>query len=222
MSNYESAVVGWSFPFTIRDRMHTYRLFFFAFLLTSSLFVRAQSNNPVGGHFGVKIGGSLTRLNVTGTTLITPKQALEPHIGVMYRYRLQRLVLQPEVLLAVKGGSFQVPRIGSTTRDTKNNQYYYVSVPVLLGYIPTEGLTLQAGPEFSYALNAGTTNGPGSKNDLGLVVGVHYDFLDMLDKFSLHIRYVYGFTNVSPEPLAVYKNRTLQAAIVYNLYKKKK
>jgi Outer membrane protein beta-barrel domain len=202
--------------------MHTYRLLVFTFLITSPLFVRAQSNNPVGGHFGVKIGASLTRLNVSGTTLNIPKQALEPHLGVMYRYRLHKFVIQPEALLAIKGGTFQVQRIGTTARDTKKNQYYYVSVPVMLGYIPTEGLTLQAGPEFSYALNAGKTNGPGSKNDLGIAVGAHYDFLDMLDKLSLHVRYVYGLTNVSPDPLATYKNRVFQASIVYNLYKKKK
>lgn len=138
----------------------------------------------------------------------------------MYRYRLQKFVLQPEALLAIKGGTFQVERVGG--RTTTSNDYYYVSVPLLLGYIPTEGLTLQAGPEFSYALNAGKTGGPGAKNDLGLAIGVHYDFLDMLDKFSLHVRYVHGFTDVSSEPLATYKNRVVQVAIAYNLYPKKK
>lgn len=202
--------------------MHTYRLLIFAFLLTSPLFVRAQSNKPTGGHFGLKIGASLAQLNVSGITPNIPKRSLAPHLGVMYRYRLQKFVIQPELLLAIKGGSFQTERIGATGRDTKKNQYYYASLPLLFGYIPTEGLTLQAGPEFSYALNAGSTNGPGAKNDIGLAVGAHYDFLDMLDKFSLHVRYVHGFTNVSPEPLAIYKNRVLQASIVYNLYKKKK
>lgn len=202
--------------------MHTYRLLVFTVLLTSPLLVRAQSNNPVGGHFGVKIGASLARLNVSGISPNIPKQALAPHVGIMYRYRFQQFVIQPELLLTVKGGTFQTERIGAAGRDTKSNSYYYASVPILLGYIPTEGLTLQAGPEFSYALNAGTTKGPGAKNDLGLVAGVHYDFLDMLDKFSLHVRYVHGFTNVSPEPLATYKNRVIQVAIVYNLYKKKK
>ena len=202
--------------------MHTYRLLVFTLLLTSPLFVRAQANDPTGGHFGLKIGASLTRLNVSGITPNIPKQSLAPHLGVMYRYRLQKFVIQPEVLFSVKGGSLQTERIGATGRDTKANSFYYLSVPVMLGYIPTEGLTLQAGPEFSYALNAGKTNGPGAKSDLGLAVGIHYDFLDMLDKFSLHVRYVQGFTNVSPEPLAVYKNRVLQASIVYNLYRKKK
>ncbi|MGF7215374.1 hypothetical protein GGR92_001514 [Spirosoma lacussanchae] len=200
--------------------MRTYRLLFFAFTLLLPALSQAQSNNPVGGHFGLKVGASLTRVNVSGISANIPKQALQPHFGVMYRYRYQRFVIQPEALLAIKGGTFQIERVGG--RSTSRAQYYYASVPILLGYIPTEGLTLQAGPEFSYALSTNTTTGPGPRNDLGLVVGAHYDFLDMLDKFSLHVRYVYGLSDVSPEPLATYRNRNLQVAIVYNLYNKKK
>ncbi len=191
----------------------------FVFFLTLSASIQAQSNRPVGGHFGVKIGAGITNLSVSGITANVPKQAIQPHIGVMYRYRYNKFVFQPEALIAVKGSTFRVERLGNTT--TTKAAYTYVSVPILLGYIPTEGLTLQAGPEFSYALGTGE-NGPGQRNDLGIAVGVHYDFLDMLDKFSLQLRYVYGLSNVSPEPLATYKNRTFQTSIVYNLYKKRK
>ena len=199
--------------------MNVHRLFFVAFFFTTSLFAQAQSNRPVGGHFGIKVGAGITNLNVSGITANVPKQALQPHVGVMYRYRYNKLVFQPEALIAIKGSTFKVERLGSTT--TIKVAYTYASVPILLGYIPTEGLTLQAGPEFSYALGIGD-NGPGQRNDLGLVVGAHYDFLDMFDKLSLHLRYVYGLNNVSPEPLATYKNRTFQASIVYNFYKKPK
>lgn len=140
----------------------------------------------------------------------------------MYRYRYHKVVAQPEVLLGIRGATFQTPIVGQTERATTAINYYYVNVPLLLGYIPTEGLTLQAGPELGYALNAGKTNGPGNKYDVSLVVGAHYDFLDMLNKFSLHVRYIYGFANVSPVAQATYTNRQLQASIVYNLYPKKK
>lgn len=200
--------------------MHIYR-FLFLLLLSCPLVGRAQSDDPVGGHFGLKIGGSLTQVAISGTSVNIPKRALEPHLGVMYRYRYHRLVAQPELLLSVKGGTFQQEQTGGTRTTTKAS-YYYASLPLLLGYIPTEGLTIQAGPEFSYALNAGQTGGPGTNNDLGAVLGVHYDFLDMLNKFSLHIRYVYGFVNVSSEATASYYNRNLQVSLVYNLFPKKK
>ena len=204
--------------------MHTYRLLFFILLVTSSGLLRAQSNKPIGGHFGVKLGASFTQISISGTSANIPKRALEPHLGVMYCYRYNRLVFQPEALLAVKGGTFQQEPSAGTTggRTTTSVSYYYASLPLLVGFIPTEGLTLQAGPEFSYALNAGQTGGPGSKTDLGLVVGVHYDFLDMLSKFSLHLRYIHGFNNVSPEATATYYNRNVQVALVYNLFPKKK
>ncbi len=202
--------------------MHTSRILIFVFFLLSFVVVRAQSSNPIGGHFGFKAGASLTRLNVSGITSNIPKQALQPHVGVMYRYRYQKFVVQPELLWAVKGTNMQTPQIGSTQRTTTPLRYYYASLPLLLGYIPTEGLTLQAGPEFSYAFNAGRTAGPGASNDVSIVVGAHYDFLDLLDKFSLHVRYVHGLNNVSPEPLATYRNRNIQVSMVYNLYKKKR
>ena len=142
----------------------------------------------------------------------------------MYRFRYNRFVIQPEVLYSAKGGTFQAVKVGGKV-TTKNN-FAYISVPLLFGYIPTEGITLQVGPEFSYALNSGTATGPGTRNDIGLVVGAHYDFLDMLDKFSLHLRYIHGLKNVAPpsDPaLAVdYRNRVLQLSMVYNFYKKKK
>ncbi|WP_420150437.1 outer membrane beta-barrel protein [Spirosoma sp.] len=200
--------------------MYTYRLLLFVFLVTSPLFVRAQSDKPIGGHFGLKLGATFTQISISGTSANIPKRALEPHLGVMYRYRYNRWVLQPEALLAIKGGTFQQEQL-NTPRTTTGVSYYYASLPILLGYIPTEGLTIQAGPEFSYALNAGKTGGPGAQSDLGVAVGAHYDFLDMLSKFSLHIRYIHGLVNVSPEPTATYYNRNLQVSLVYNLFPKK-
>jgi hypothetical protein len=200
--------------------MYTSRFLLLFFLVTSPLLTQAQSDKPVGGHFGVKVGASFTQVAITGTSVNIPKRSLEPHLGVMYRYRYHRVVLQPEALLAVKGGTFQQEQVGG--RSTTKQSYYYASLPILLGYIPTEGLTIQAGPEFSYALNQSATSGPNAQNDIGAVVGVHYDFLDMLNKFSLHVRYVYGFTNVSPEATASYYNRNLQVSLVYNLFPKKK
>ncbi len=200
--------------------MYTYRFLLFFFFATSPLLTSAQSDKPIGGHFGLKLGASFTQVAISGTSVNIPKRALQPHLGVMYRYRYNRLVFQPEALLAIKGGTFQQEQVGG--RTTTSQSYYYACLPILLGYIPTEGLTIQAGPEFSYALNSGSATGPGAQNDVSAVVGVHYDFLDMLNKFSLHVRYVNGFTNVSPEPTATYYNRNVQLSIVYNLFPKKK
>lgn len=211
--------------------MPVIRVFCFLLLLALSGPLFAQSDNPRGGHFGLKVGGAITSLQLSGATINIPKRKLDPLVGVMYRYRYNRYVIQPEVLFNIRGGTFQQIVVGETNRKTIKGNYQYVSVPVLFGYIPTEGLTVQAGPEFSYALNARLPDQsgratdyrkPGAQTDIGLAVGVHYDFLDRLDKFSLHLRYIYGFNNVSPEPSATYYNRVFQVGMVYNLYPKNK
>jgi hypothetical protein len=194
----------------------------------SLLPVRAQGFlKSLEGNFGVKLGSAISRTQVGGTTDIIHKQNLDllGQAGFTYRVRYQKFTLQPELLYAVKGGTFQRIKPGTATspedRSTEVNSFQYLSVPVLLGYIPTEGLTLQLGPEFSYLINAGTTNSPGTKTDLGIAVGAHYDFLDLLEKFSLHVRYVYGLANVSGSPTYSYRNRVFQVGIVYNFRKEK-
>ncbi|MVM38389.1 outer membrane beta-barrel protein [Spirosoma sp. HMF3257] len=201
--------------------MYMYRFVLLLSIVTSPLVLKAQSDKPIGGHFGVKIGASFTQIAISGSTVNIPHRSLQPHLGLMYRYRYNRWVVQPEAILSIRGGTFQQEQ-SNGTRTTTGISYYYASLPLMLGYIPTEGLTVQAGPEFSYALNAGQTGGPSANNDLGLAVGVHYDFLDMLNKFSLNVRFIYGFTNVSPEATAAYYNRNLQVSMVYNLFPKKK
>ncbi|GAB4055825.1 porin family protein [Spirosoma litoris] len=201
--------------------MYMYRLLLLITIVTSPFISKAQSDKPIGGHFGLKVGASFTQIAISGSTVNIPHRALQPHLGAIYRYRYNRWVVQPEAILSIRGGTFQQEQ-SNGSRTTTGVSYYYASLPFMLGYIPTEGLTVQAGPEFSYALNAGQTGGPSANNDLGLAVGVHYDFLDMLNKFSLNVRYIYGFTNVSPEATAAYYNRNLQVSMVYNLFPKKK
>lgn len=201
--------------------MRINRLFFaFIFLLTP-FFTQAQSDLQTGGHFGFKFGPSITKTAISGESANIPHTKLDFHLGLMYRYRMHKLVVQPEVIYAIKGGTF-VNQSASGTRTIIRNNYNYLSVPILFGYMPTEGITLQVGPEFSYALNTPASGGPAVRNDLGLVVGIHYDFLDMLEKMSLHMRYIYGFNNISDVSTATYQNRAFQLSLVYNFYKKEK
>ena len=170
------------------------------------------------GHFGVKIGPSLTEAPIDGVSPNFVKRKMDFHFGIMYRYRFNKFVIQPELLYQIKGGTYQQLAIGSTNRVTTENNFNYVSLPLMFGYMPTEGLTLQAGPEFSFALP--TTNGPQTNRDTGIAVGIHYDFLDMLDKFSLNLRYVYGLTRIPETINSTLQNRAFQVSLVYNFYKK--
>ncbi|CCG99175.1 hypothetical protein FAES_1165 [Fibrella aestuarina BUZ 2] len=170
------------------------------------------------GHFGVKAGAQLTSAPITGVSPSIEKRDLDIHLGVLYRYRFSKFVIQPELLYQIKGGNYQRLQIGSSNRATIENNFNYISLPIMLGYIPVEGLTIQAGPEFSWRIE--TTNGPQSSRDAGIALGVHYDFLDMLDKFSLNIRYVYGLTKIPETVNSTLQNRAFQVGVVYNFYKK--
>jgi Outer membrane protein beta-barrel domain len=187
-----------------------------------SVTVSAQTLESSGfpGHFGLKGGAAITRVAISGGTEPTvAKNKIDFNLGAMYRLRYHRLVFQPELLFNLKGGTYQIIRTAG--RETVKNNFNYLSVPILFGYVVTEGLTVQAGPEFSYALNNPATGGPGTNTDLGAVVGVHYDFLDLLAQYSLHVRYIHGFNNVTNVAATDFRNRELQVSIVYNLYKKK-
>ena len=186
-------------------------------LLVAFLFASFSSFAQLQGVFGIKAGASSS---ITAQEGVTP-YAVERYktafnLGGIYRLRYKRFVAQPELLYSVKGGSLR--RLGTNEQTVRNN-FNYISLPILLGWVPTEGLVLQAGPEFSYAIN--TPNGPGKKQDTGIAIGAHYDFLDMAEKFSLHLRYIHGLNNVSSNPLVEYRNRTFQVSLVYNFYKKK-
>ncbi|MEZ0540455.1 porin family protein [Fibrella arboris] len=170
------------------------------------------------GHFGFKIGPSLTSAPIQGVSPTIPKQKLDFHLGIMYRYRFTKFVIQPELLYQIKGGTYQQLQIASTNRTTTENNFNYVSLPIMLGYIPVEGLTLQAGPEFSWAVS--TPNGPQSNRDLGIAFGIHYDFLDMVDKLSLNLRYVYGTTKIPETVNSTLQNRAFQVSLIYNFYRK--
>ncbi len=188
---------------------------------SATLSAQTLESSGLPGHFGLKAGASVTRVAISGGTETTvPKNKIDFNLGVMYRLRYNRLVFQPELLFNLKGGSYQI--VKPAGRETVKNNFNYLTVPVLFGYIPTEGLTLQAGPAFSYALNNPASGGPGTRSDIGAVVGAHYDFLDLLAQYSLHVRYIYGFNNVTNVAGTDFRNRELQVSVVYNLYKKKK
>ena len=186
-------------------------------IVVAFLFASFASFAQLQGVFGLKAGASSSITAQEGITPYISRYKTAFHLGGVYRLRYKRFVAQPEILYSIKGGTFK--RLGANPQTIRNN-YNYLSVPLMLGWIPTEGVVLQAGPEFSYAID--TPYGPGKKQDTGIAIGVHYDFLDMAEKFSLNLRYIHGLNNVANSSIVEYRNRTFQVSIIYNFYKKKK
>jgi hypothetical protein len=171
--------------------------------------------------FGPKIGAQMTKVKIltNSLTVINSKNRFDFNAGVFGRFNFGKFSIQPEVMYQEKGGNF-------TGGVTQQHSYQYISTPILLGYRPFKGINFEIGPEYSWAVNAGSVNGdrniygPDTKNDIALVVGTRIDMLDALSMFSINIRYVHGLTNVTNRlseatPLD-FRNRTLQLSISYN------
>jgi len=166
-------------------------------------------------HFGVKGG-----INVSGTTynpnfIYNLKRQSHPNLGVFWRYRTQKWAFQPELQLSVRGGTFK------GEFEVQKNNFNYGSFVPTVGYILTEGLTLEIAPEFSYGLAQPTSIVPLRRNEFSMGTGVRFDFMDIAEDFSLNLRYVHGFTNLSTSATESLYNRTLQVSVIYNFYKKK-
>jgi Outer membrane protein beta-barrel domain len=166
-------------------------------------------------HFGLKAGLNSAYTTYSPNFIYQLKFQSHPNFGLFYRLRGQKWVFQPEIQLSVKGGSFK----GET--ETIRNNFNYFTVNPMVGYIVTEGLTFEVGPEYATSLNGIKSNGTDIKRDLGLAFGVRLDLLDFAEDFSLNIRYVHGLDNISAVKSINLTNRTLQLSAVYNLYRKK-
>ncbi len=164
-------------------------------------------------HFGVKFGMNIARSSFTPNYIYSLKFQSHLHAGVFYRIRKNRFVFQPEVEYTVKGGTFK-----GETAIVRNNFNYLVIQPTI-GYILTEGLTLEAGPQYGFKIN--TPYGPDKSNETSLSLGLRYDVLDALEDLSFGIRYNYGLSNVSNAPNQSITNNTIQISLIYNWYKKK-
>jgi hypothetical protein len=166
-------------------------------------------------HFGIGIGMNTAYTSLSPNFIYSLKYQTHLNGSLFYRIRKNKLIFQPEVMFNVKGGTFS-----GETAVIRNN-FNYLSVQPVVGYILTEGLTFEAGPEFGFSLNGPTSYGTKKANETSLMVGLRCDLLDFAEDFSVNIRYIHGFTDLSPIASQTMYNRTFQASIIYNSYKKK-
>lgn len=177
--------------------------------------------------YGFKLGTGISKtVIIDNPSNIIPKYRNDFNAGLFYRLNLKKFSIQPELYYQVRGGSFKASTNFAETGNTiLRNHYRYVSVPLLFGYELAKNISIVAGPEYGYALNAGTNKGPYSQQDLNLIGGLRIDMLDMAHLFSINIRYVHGLSNTTnktytptggaPIPLN-FQNRTLQISATYN------
>ncbi len=177
--------------------------------------------------YGFKIGISDSKTAIINNrTNITPKLKNNINAGVFYRWNLKKISVQPEAYFQAKGGSFKATTNFAETGNTiLRNDYQYLTGSLVLGYEVAKNIHLVVGPEYGYALNAGTKRGPYAQTDFSIAGGVRIDMLDAAHLFSLNIRYVHGLTNTTNKTYTLedksviplnFQNRTLQVSASFN------
>ena len=164
--------------------------FFISFLVIS--FASAQVK------FGYKLGLNVSNIKRTNYNHYSALPGI--NTGVFSNvYFSDKYYIDLELLLSMKGYNSVVVPAGTTS-----HRLSYVSVPVLMGFKPSEKFTFQLGPEMNFLTKAVMKNKNGKKTisddfekfDFGIDAGAAYH---LSKKISLGVRYNYGLSKVIEE-----------------------
>lgn len=193
-------------------------LFVVAIIVMGTTTLHAQSIN-----FGAKAGLNIAFFNTTADTDGT-KPRIGYHIGAMLELGLiDKFAIQPEILYSTQGYAIgkqqEVPILGKV--DIKSvTKFDYLNIPIMLKFFPIEGLSLEAGPQIGFLVNAklktsvndetktidfedvvksiavGTDAYKLNKFDYGVNFGLGYK----ISSLSLGIRYNLGLADIMKRP----------------------
>ncbi len=179
---------------------------FFAVAIAAFAFTTTNAQDI---DFGIKAGANFASLN-GGDIDIDGRTSW--HAGITLEVSLlEKFALQPELIYTTQGAEF--PDIAEIKLD-------YLSLPVLAKYYLVGGLSIEAGPQFSFLVSDATdalTDGiaveefEGESFDLGAAIGLGYK---TPFGFFGQARYVVGITTVRENPDL--KNGVFQFSVGYN------
>ena len=121
-------------------------------LLLAGAVTYAQNPKGTAPSFGVK--GGVNFATVTGDDFDSPDSRTSFHVGALVELPLNEMIsLQGEALYSGQGFKTNIPG-GIFGGDEKvEYQLDYINVPVLIKAYVFEGLSLEAGPQFSFKVN---------------------------------------------------------------------
>lgn len=178
-----------------------------------------ESNNAdsMAASFGVK--GGVNFATVTGDDIDSPESRTSFHVGVVGELPISEMFsLQAEVLYSGQG--FETDIEGEDNSKVEY-QLDYINVPVLAKIYVLKGLSIEAGPQFSFKVNeevdSDPNNNPGDTNvdiaeDFDFSVAAGLTFQTEMGIFATG-RYNMGITDIV-EDLDV-KNSVFQIGLGY-------
>ena len=196
----------------------------------------AMSSLTFAQQFGIKGGMNVASISKDGTLSDTSSK-IGFNAGVFMNAPLaENFSIQPEVLYNDLGSKITY---GQNDNNSYSTNLGYISVPVMFQYNATPEFYLEAGPQFSFLVNANNKLKDGNNNilvndwtklakdnlntfDFGLGLGAGYYFTPQL---GLTARYVAGMTkigkddNVYGQPYKDSKNNVFQVGLAYKFAK---
>lgn len=189
------------------------------------------SNSSTGVHLGLKAGLNYSNIYDSKGDEYDADGKFGAVGGLFLAIPLgQFLGIQPELLYSQKGYRQTGSLLGSNY-DFKRTSHY-LDIPLLLSIKPTNVLTIQVGPQFSYLMKQknvfktglGTVinenefdNDNIRKNTLGAVVGIDFNF----DRVVFGTRAGWDLQNNNGDGSSTnprYKNVVLQATLGFRLF----
>ena len=163
----------------------------------------ADNTDSMAISFGVK--GGVNFATVVGDDFDSPDSRTSFHVGLVTEFPISEMFsIQAEALYSGKGFDFDFE---GPEGDNVELQLGYIDVPVLAKIYVTKGLSIEAGPQFSFLVNEEIDSEPNSDDgDLDLDEAESFDFgiaagLTFQTEMGLFAtgRYSYGLTDVYPD-----------------------
>ncbi|WP_245895619.1 porin family protein [Flavobacterium album] len=109
----------------------------------------ASNRDSMSPSFGVK--GGVNFATLSGSDIDSPDSRTSFHVGVLAEFPLAEIFsIQAEALYSGQGFKFN---FAGTDGDKAEYQLDYINVPVLAKVYIVKGLSIEAGPQFSFLVN---------------------------------------------------------------------
>jgi hypothetical protein len=191
-------------------------LIFALFITTSALFAQDVA-------FGIKGGLNLSSLKIDDPEA-TYNARTGFHAGFFLRGKFDKVGIQPEFLLYTQKGEFSGPAY------TGEENFSYITVPVLVKFYPLSGLNIHAGPQFGFLIDGDRTTNVQilgtikedikdeyKSTDIAISVGAGWDFGFGL---SIDARYNIGVQDINEaEEGETTKSRVFLVSLGWNFLK---
>lgn len=193
--------------------------FFIIFIFLCGIQLHAQEYFKVGIKGGVNISGFSGGDAIQGNF----KDRNDIHLGILGEILVaSQFAFQPEIIYSSQGATSASHDLPELKGREVNFKVDYISLPVMLKYFVVPGLSIEAGPRFSFLIDskAETTSNENAsviditnkteKFDLGVAGGLGYD---LPWGIFVQARYVRGFSNIYQD--VDYRNSLLQLSLGY-------